>query len=118
MRAYQTMTNKPCQHFNVELLLVSRMDSNIRPLMLVVNIDHAATILTSLNGSGCPWLDVSGRALKLMDDILRSYYKCTLSAITEKLNVSGHMLCGHVFLFWCVEFMRKFGLHLSVTFCM
>jgi hypothetical protein len=45
----------------------------------------------SLNGCGVPWWDVSRRALNLMEDILSTYHKCTLTAIT-KLNVYGLML--------------------------
>jgi hypothetical protein len=30
--------------------------------------------------------------LNLMENILSTYYECTLSAGTHKLNVSGHML--------------------------
>jgi hypothetical protein len=45
-----------------------------------------------LNGCGGPLRDVSRRALNRMEDILSAYYKCILSAITHKLNVSGHML--------------------------
>jgi hypothetical protein len=33
----------------------------------------------------------ASRALNLMEDILSTYYKCTPSAITHKLNVSGYM---------------------------
>jgi hypothetical protein len=33
-----------------------------------------------------------------MEDILSTYYKCPLSAITHKLNVSGHMSIWTVFL--------------------
>jgi hypothetical protein len=36
--------------------------------------------------------DVSRHALNLMMDSLSIYYKCALSAITHRLNVSGHML--------------------------
>jgi hypothetical protein len=52
----------------------------------------------SLNECGVPWWDVSRRALNLMEDILDTYYKCTFSAITHKLNVSGHMLMWTFFL--------------------
>jgi hypothetical protein len=52
----------------------------------------------SLNGCGGPWWYVSRRALKLMEGILSAYYKFTLSAVTRKLNVSGHMLVWAFFL--------------------
>jgi hypothetical protein len=50
MRAYYTITIKPCPHINAELLLVSRTDYTMRildcPLVLVVNIDDAVSIET------------------------------------------------------------------------
>jgi hypothetical protein len=52
----------------------------------------SATTPESLNGCGGPWCDVSRRSLNLLEDILSIYYKCTLSDITHKLNVSGHTL--------------------------
>jgi hypothetical protein len=39
-------------------------------------------------------------ALDLMEDILSTYYKCTLSATTHKFIVSGHMLILTFFLVW------------------
>jgi hypothetical protein len=51
--------NNSCPRINAELLLVPRMDSNItillRPMVLVVNIDDAATTPISLNGYADPW---------------------------------------------------------------
>jgi hypothetical protein len=35
---------------------------------------------------------VSRRALNLMEGSLSNYYKCTHSAVTHKLNVSGRLL--------------------------
>jgi hypothetical protein len=58
----------------------------------------SATTPTSLCGCGGPWWDVSRRVLNLMEDILNTYYKCIDSAITQKLNVSGHMLIWTLFL--------------------
>jgi hypothetical protein len=52
----------------------------------------SATIPASLNGCRSLWWNVLRCALNLMEDILSTYYKCTLSAITHKLNISGHML--------------------------
>jgi hypothetical protein len=49
-----------------------------------------------------------GHALNLMEDIWSTYYRYHLSAITYKLNISGHMLIQTVFLVWCVEIMPKF----------
>jgi hypothetical protein len=37
-------------------------------------------------------------ALNLIEDILSTHYKSTLSAVTHKLNVSGHMLIRTLFL--------------------
>jgi hypothetical protein len=58
MQAYQTVTNNPCPHINVELLLLSRIDYTMRfllcPLVLVVNTDDAANTPASLNGCGAP----------------------------------------------------------------
>jgi hypothetical protein len=48
-------------------------------------------------GDGPLW-DASWRAPNLTEVILSTYYKCTLSAITHKLNVSGHMLMCIFFL--------------------
>jgi hypothetical protein len=50
----------------------------------------SSTTPAALNGCDGPWWDVSRLAVNLMEDILGSYYNCTLSAITHKLNVSWH----------------------------
>jgi hypothetical protein len=42
-----------------------------------------------------------------MKDILSTYYKCTFSAITHKLNVSGHILISVFSLVWYVEPVSK-----------
>jgi hypothetical protein len=59
---------------------------------IVMPVRLSATTQVSLNGCGGPWWDVSRRALNLMEDNLSTSYKCTPSAITHKLNISGHML--------------------------
>jgi hypothetical protein len=46
----------------------------------------SATAPASLHGCGGPWRNVSRRAPNLVEDILSTYYKCTVSAIT-------HILC-------------------------
>jgi hypothetical protein len=75
-----------------------------------------ATAPTSLHGCGCPWWDVSRRALTLMEDILNSHFKRTFSAITHKWNVSGHMLTWAFFLFiW--NSAPKICPNLSATSC-
>jgi hypothetical protein len=73
-----------------------------------------ATIPASLNGCGGPWWDVSACALNLIQKILNTYYKSTLSAITIKSNVSGHMLMWNFSLFWYMLLMSKFWRHLCI----
>jgi hypothetical protein len=51
-----------------------------------------------LSGCGGTWWDVSRPALNFMEEILNTYYKCTLSTITHKLNVSWDMLIWILFL--------------------
>jgi hypothetical protein len=63
-----------------------------------------------------PWWEVSKRALHLMEDILSTYYKCTLSTVTHKYNFFGHMLMWNsfssfVFLNLCPKFVRIFQSH-------
>jgi hypothetical protein len=47
-----------------------------------------------------------------MKGILSTYCKCTLSAVTCKLNVFGQVL---IWIFWYVELVPKDCRHLSVT---
>jgi hypothetical protein len=54
------------------------------------------------------------RALNLVEGILITYYKCTLSAITHKLNVSGHML---IWTFVLVLVCGTRAQSLSAPFC-
>jgi hypothetical protein len=58
---------------------------------------------TFLNGCGGPRWDMSRRASNLMEDISSTYYKCTLSGTTHKLNVSGHLLIQTFILVLYVE---------------
>jgi hypothetical protein len=121
LRAYRTITNNPCPHINDELLLVYRMAYAmrilLRPLVLVVNIDDAATTPESLNGCDCLLWGVKRRALNFMEDILSTYYKCTLKAITHKLNVSGHICWyGNFFLVLaCAIHAQSFPAHFTYT---
>jgi hypothetical protein len=62
-----------------------------------------ATNPASLHGCGGPWLDVSRRALNLVENISCTYHKCSLSAVSPKLNDSWHMLVWTYFMFWYVE---------------
>jgi hypothetical protein len=41
-----------------------------------------------------------------MENILRIYYKRTISAVTHKLNVSGHILLWTFFLLWYLELIN------------
>jgi hypothetical protein len=78
----------------------------------------SATTAASLNGCGGPWWDVSRRASNLMEVILGTYYKCTLSAISRKLNASRHMLIWTLFPSPPnVELVPKICPHLSVIIC-
>jgi hypothetical protein len=94
----------------MQLLLTTKRHLTIA-LWLPVRL--SATTRASSDGCGGPRWDVSRRALNLMEDILITYYKCTLSAITYKLNVFGHMLIWtFVFsLVSCPMFVRTFQLH-------
>jgi hypothetical protein len=75
----------------------------------------SASTLASANGCGGPWCDVLKGTLKLMEDILSTYYKLTLSDKTHKLNVSGQMLLRSFFLLgmWNSyrKIIRNFQLH-------
>jgi hypothetical protein len=77
----------------------------------------SATTPASLSGCSGPWLGVLRRTMNVMEDILSIYYKCTLSAVTHKLNVSGHMLIS-TFDIWNMsrKFVRTFQLHSVYTF--
>jgi hypothetical protein len=73
----------------MQLLLTTKRHFTIA---LWMSVRLSETIPASLNGWGGPWWDVSRRALNLMQDILGTDFKRTLSAINYKLNISGHML--------------------------
>jgi hypothetical protein len=51
-----------------------------------------------MSGWDGPCWDVLRSALNLMEDTLRTYYKCTLPAVAKKLNVFGQMLLWTIFL--------------------
>jgi hypothetical protein len=72
----------------MQLLLIPKRHWTIA---LWMPVRLSATTLASFNGCGGPWWDVSRGALNPMEDISTTYYKYTLSAVTHKLNVSGHM---------------------------
>jgi hypothetical protein len=67
----------PVGHTLMQLLLTTKRHFTIAVWMPV---RLSATAPPSLNGCGTPWLNVSRRAV---EDILSTYYKCTLSAITQ-----------------------------------
>jgi hypothetical protein len=70
----------------------------------------SATAPPSVNGCDGPWWNVPRRALNLMEDILSTYYKSTLSDVTHKLNVSGHKLIWTILLVWIRETrVRRFS---------
>jgi hypothetical protein len=76
---------------------------------------------TSLSHCGClsdypqlPPVSLSGCGV---DDIWSAFYKCTLLAITHKLNVSGHMLIWTIFFFWCVKLPPRVCPLFSITLC-
>jgi hypothetical protein len=72
-----------------------------------------ATTPASLNGCGSPWEDVSRRALNLMEDILSSYYKSTVSVTTLKcFRAYVGMDIFSCFGMWnsCPKFVRTFQL--------
>jgi hypothetical protein len=88
-------------------------------MVLVVNIDDAATTPISLNGYADPWWDVSGRALNLLEDILRTY-KCTLSANSEIKCFRTHVVwtCFFYFSVWnsCPKMIRTFNYIMCMNF--
>jgi hypothetical protein len=53
-----------------------------------------------------------------MKDILSTYYKCILSAITHKLNVSGHMLVWTFFVLVCGTLAQSLSASSSYTLYM
>jgi hypothetical protein len=97
----------------VRLLLTTKTHHTIA---LCVPVGLSKTTPASLKGCCGPWWDLSRRALNLIDDILSTYWKYTLSATTHKLNVSGHMLICTFFSrfgMWdsCPIFAPNFKLH-------
>jgi hypothetical protein len=89
----------------MQLLLTTKWHFTIA-LWMPVRLSAATP--ASLNGCGSHWWDVSRRALNLMEDILSTYYKYTLSAVSHKLNVSGHL-----FILWRVD--QLLGKHLETS---
>jgi hypothetical protein len=84
--------------------------------VLVVNTDDAANTPASLNGCGAPWRDVPRSAQNRKENILSTYYICTLSVVSHEFNVSGHMLIWKIcscFGMWnqCPKLVRIFQLH-------
>jgi hypothetical protein len=96
----------PC----VQLLLTTKRHLTIA-LWLHIRLSTSAP--ASLHGCGCPWRDVSMRAFGLTEDILSTYYKYNISAITYKLNVSENMM---VWKFFCVLVCRTRDQNLSSPF--
>jgi hypothetical protein len=82
---YKFVLVGPLKPLCVQLLLTMKRHFTIA---LWMPVRPSATTPASLNGCGGPRWDVSRGAINLMEDILNTYYKCTLSAITFRLNVS------------------------------
>jgi hypothetical protein len=83
---------------NPKKLLLGRKCSSTEETTLAV---HACQTAHNYSGiSEWTWwstMDVSRYALNHIEDILKTYYKCTLSSITHKLNISGHILILTIF---------------------
>jgi hypothetical protein len=73
-------------------------EETLHTIALWMPVRLSPATLASLNGFCGLWWDVSRRALNLTGNILNTYYKCTLSATSHKLNVFGHMLIWTLFL--------------------
>jgi hypothetical protein len=76
----------------MQLLLTTKMHFTVELWM---------PVRLCLNACCGPWWYVLRHVLDLMEKILNTYCKCTLSAITQKLNVSGHLLVW-AFILWLV----------------
>jgi hypothetical protein len=74
----------------------------------------SATAPPYLNGCGGPWWDVSRRAL---EDILSTYYKYILSAVTHKLTVSWTHADMDFFFVLVFGIYSQICPHISVTLC-
>jgi hypothetical protein len=96
----------------MQLLLTTKRHFTIA---LWMPVRLSATTPASLAACGGPWWDVSRRTLNLMEDILRTCYKCTLSAITHKLNVSGLMIWTFVLVLVCGTRAQSFSAPFSYT---
>jgi hypothetical protein len=92
MQAYQTIANNPCTHINAEMLLEFKMDYTMTillcPLMKLSLPKRISSGKSTVETKKCSEF----RAINLMEDILITSYKCILSVITLKLNISGHLL--------------------------
>jgi hypothetical protein len=79
----------------MQLLLTTKRHFTI---VLWMPVRLSTTTPASLNGCSGPWWDMLRHKLNPVENILSIYYKCTPSAITHKLNVSGHMMIWTFFL--------------------
>jgi hypothetical protein len=75
----------------IQILLTTKRHFSIA---LRMPVKLSATTPASCVGS---WWYVSRRELNRVEGVLSSYFKCILSAITHKLNVSGHVLIWTLF---------------------
>jgi hypothetical protein len=103
---------------------------HLKTLVYVAPVDneetlHHRTVDACQTIRNCPGIfermrrSMSRRALNLLENILSTYYKHTLSAVTYKLNVSGLMLLMEIiascFVIWnsCSKFVCTFQLRTS-----
>jgi hypothetical protein len=86
------------KHLNTLVYAVPVDNEETLTIALWILVSLSAVTPATLNGCGGLWWDVSKRVLNLMEDTLRTYYKCALSAVHHKLNVSRHKLIWTFFL--------------------
>jgi hypothetical protein len=103
------------EHLNT-LVYAAQMERHFT-IALWMPVRPSASTPVSLNGCGSPCWDVSRPTLNLMEDILSTFYKCTLSAMIHKLNVSRQVLVWIFFLVLLCWTHAQSCLHLSVTSC-
>jgi hypothetical protein len=87
----------------------------LRTIALWMPVRLSVTTPASLSGRGGPWWDVSRRALNLMEDILSTYYKCTLSAITQKIKCFQTLFDLDIFSCFDMWNLPEICPHLSIT---
>jgi hypothetical protein len=86
-------------------------------IALWVYVRLSAGTPSFFDGWSGPWWELSRCELKLVEGILSTYNRCTLWALTHKLNVSRDVFIWKFVMFWYVELMPKFCLYLSDALC-